>query len=71
MSPYQNIQQTCLRFMPDSTQGFKEKKNEGTLKETKFPQPTPLSPLIFCEDGRKLNKPHGIITEQPLRAKDA
>ena len=23
--------------MPDSTQGFKAKENEGTLKETKFP----------------------------------
>ena len=37
MSPCQNMQQTCSRFMPDSTQGFKAKENEGTLKETKFP----------------------------------
>ena len=50
MSPCQNMQQTCSRFMPKvcsrqkATQGFKAEENEGTLKETKFPHRGERSP---------------------------
>ena len=42
MSSCQNMPQTCQRFMPLFVQGKQlnlqgKKKNEGTLKETKFP----------------------------------
>ena len=43
MSSCQNMPQTCQRFMPlfvqaKTTQLPRQKENEGTLKETKFPQ---------------------------------
>ena len=43
MSSCQNMPQTCQRFMPLFVQGKQlnlqgKKKNEGTLKETKFPR---------------------------------